>query len=256
MISRRGFLEGALAALALAPCAHARPGKVRGCCILPARAAAFDVAGNAPAPAEPDLDGLFASLTLDSGHGEAFEKALGSLLVMMSATFRVTPDFAFFDDRASPNALAVNRGWTAGREGTVAFGLNLLRQHLFLDPQGASAAAIAAHEFGHIFQYKSGFYDAIDRSGLPQHAPELHADYLAGAFLRRLVSERPEFPVIRVGQAWEAMGVSDFSNPGTHGTAKARLESIQAGYAEAGAHEGRDATRAAADGMRHLRRTL
>lgn len=256
--SRRRVLEGALAVIAAGlPCcgASARPPAI-GCAILPDRRPSFAVnARNAPAPALA-VDDLFATMTRNSGKGEAFERALGELLVIMARAYRVRPGFGFFDDARSPNAVAVNTAWVEGTEGTVGFGMRLLDQHLFLDPEGASVAAICAHEFAHIFQFKSGDFDALGRSGLPAHATELHADYLAGALLQRLVQERPDFPLVRVGQAWERMGASDFSNPGTHGRTEERLAAIQRGFFDAEGHGGSDMRRGAADGVRYLRSAL
>src|SRR6185369_17756324 len=125
-----------------------------------------------------------------SGLGRDFERELGHVLSGLSRLFQVNPGFGFYDDTASMNAFAINRRKIAGTRGTVAFGRHLLSEEMDVDPYGISVAAISAHEFAHIYQYSSGFYDRIKSEQKP-FCVELHADYLAGFFLRYFKDERP-----------------------------------------------------------------
>jgi len=238
MFDRREFLLVAISGLAqCAICrgAHATFEGQLGCCILPNSGGDFAISyGNQPQQ-EPTIDDFLATMTTQSGLGKDFERDLGRVLSGLSKLFHVTPGFGFYDDSISKNAFAINKRKILGTKGTVAFGHQLLSEQMAIDENGISMAAICAHEFGHIYQYTSGFYDRITES-LPSYCVELHADYLAGIFLRYFKDERPNVNVETAGIAWEEMGSADFINPGSHGTQKQRLSSIEQGFKDAADH--------------------
>jgi hypothetical protein len=94
----------------------------------------------------------------------------------------------------------------------------------------AHIAAICAHEFGHICQYKQNTIPRL-KAGYPtSKRVELHADYLAGAFagLRKL--QRASFPAAVVALAQYNVGDHQTSNPDHHGTPDERGQAVVEGF--------------------------
>jgi hypothetical protein len=250
---RRGLLTGLAATAALLaarPVGAAGFRSMAGCTIAPS-----DFAGvrfNMPEKEEPPaaFDPKSSPIIGSSGRGPAFDRALGRVLLRTSRVFEVTPGFGFFDDSAGMNALASRYTRIAGTWGTVVFGLDMLGHQLGKRDGDITVAAICAHEFGHIFQYRYGDYERL-QSRLPGYCTELHADFLAGYFLRLLREERQSIGVQGVGRAWEQLGSSDFNRPGTHGTSKQRIAAIEEGYFFA--ENGEDIDGAAAAAWDHVR---
>lgn len=244
--SRRGLIASAAASLALS-----RPldlnaqgraeGHAQGCCIQPDAQALYHVRIGANRRATRlGQDDILRLLSLESGVSARFERGLGEVLAMAARIFRQRPGFGFYDDGAAPNAYAIDTTAIERTAGTVAFGRTMLRSQLALDGAGVSVAAICAHEFAHILQFKTHWSYRLLRD-YPGYCRELHADYLAGYFLRWFEEDRPAISLQGVGRAWEDMGPSEFTDALTHGTAAMRLASIQQGYF--------DAPRLGADGV-------
>ena len=238
LYGRRDFIRYAsgMAVLLHSLPAHAGGEAVRGCCIVPENAdAAYQElfsrrSAEANGPPTPIAQGPWRRrLSVDSGISRRFERQLGPVLVDMSNEFGVTPGFGFYDDDDSPNAMAIDHAVVRTTNGMIAFGRRLLSEQLAIDGQGISVAAICAHEFAHIYQYRSGFYDQI-RKANPRHILELQADFLAGVYLNHFEERRPNISLQGVGRAWEEMGETRFTKRSTHGTTEMRLDSIQAGY--------------------------
>jgi hypothetical protein len=158
---------------------------------------------------------------------------LGRALLRLANEFEVYPGFSFFDDSDSENALATRETKIPGTKGTVIFGVNLFRDalHNFHD-QGVAVIAVCAHEFGHIFQYKSGFYDKLTTGEGAQTVKlvELHADYLAGYYLAGRKSAYPDLDLQGAGALFESLGDTKFNNPAHHGTSAQRVAAIEAGF--------------------------
>lgn len=253
--SRRDFIR---IAAGLCVAAHGLPanasdtGGARGCCIVPANAdSAYRDLFNAP-PSEAAQSPWRRRLSTDSGVSRAFERQFGGVLADISRHFEVVPGFSFYDDEDSPNAVAIDKAVIRTTKGTVAFGRRLLREQLAIDSQGISVAAISAHEFAHIFQYQSGFFERIERA-YPRHIIELQADFLAGVYLRHFEQDRRNLSLQGVGRAWEEMGETRFTKQSTHGTTAMRLDSIQAGYFWRRDHSDERLYRAASAGLDHVR---
>src|SRR5690606_8445367 len=86
-----------------------------------------------------------------------FDRALGRALVRLSALFGERPGFGFVDDSGAPNAYASRETKVSGTWGTVLFGQTLFHELLNRhDDRGIAVLAVAAHEFGHIAQFRSG----------------------------------------------------------------------------------------------------
>lgn len=133
----------------------------------------------------------------------------------MEDFFEVDVSFSTFDDGQNPNAYAL---WTEPGDGKVVFGESLLLHYLIEGESGKwSILSIMAHEYGHILQRERG----IELEG---RALELHADFLAGYYLGKML------PGSLREQARSVMAASFFdfgdywrSSPGHHGTPQERM---------------------------------
>lgn len=208
-----------------------------GCFIQPLNQQVDSIRRNPELGEADGNESMLASLSRDSYQSENFDRELGVVLTEMVRHFDVKPGVGFWDDEIQPNAWFVPESWWPGTRGTIGIGRRLIRQHLSLDDQASSIVAICAHEFSHAYQQFSPYRDTIEQSPLGFSGLELHADYLAGTFIRRIRKERPGFPLYRVGEAWLAMRTAGFADASTHGSPRQRLRFIEQGYAEAEAQE-------------------
>jgi hypothetical protein len=227
-----------------------------GCCIAPADFGRVQVYNLPPGQQIKKYDARTDPIIGWSGRGKDFDEALGEVLVMLSQTFRVNPGFGFYDDSGSMNALATQVSRVEGTRDLVVFGRTMLNHLLSLPRDGESAVvAVCAHEFGHIYQYASVYYNRLQNT-LPRHCPcvELHADFLAGYFLYQFERERPVIGLQGVGDAWETMGSSDFNRSSSHGTSRQRIAAIEGGYSFA-RDSGGSLAEAARAAYEHVQRT-
>jgi len=140
-------------------------------------------------------------------------------------TFQLSPRVFYMIDQ-SPNALATPEVANAfGPDGTVLLGRNLLTEQLTRDPTGATVVAVMAHEFGHLAQFKRGGVNANE----PARRMELHADFMAGWYLRLRgqYSWTNLMPALRI---FFDLGDYQFNSPQHHGTPAERLSAAQAGF--------------------------
>jgi hypothetical protein len=164
--------------------------------------------------------------------------------------FGVNPGISYYDDGAQPNALAIPTAilpvpadiddlgplaeFLLRWDGIILLGVNLFKQEMVLQGAGPNLplAAIVAHEFGHIMQYKAG----MSPEGPWQM--ELHADFMAGWYLGRvrflaeggfITSEAPESLKVSVKKFFE-IGDYAFNDPLHHGTPEERSRMVQTGY--------------------------
>jgi hypothetical protein len=103
----------------------------------------------------PDGGSGYKNITRTTGNRD-IDVALDKAISRLSADFHVTPGFGFFDDSASPNAFAMDRGIFPGTSQTVLFGSTCYSQWMDYDPSGVTIIAVIAHEFGHVMQFASG----------------------------------------------------------------------------------------------------
>lgn len=158
----------------------------------------------------------------------ALDRALARSLANISRTFDVLPGFSYYDDSGNANALATSEVLLGNTDGTVLFGLAMLRDMLARPRHGdASIVAICAHEFGHILSYKNGMIHELNPPGNGPFRGEQFADYMAGYFAgtRKLVS--PSYPAVAF-----AVTQRDFGG-GDHGTGDQRGNAVQRGFVDA-----------------------
>lgn len=188
------------------------------------------------------------------GHSqnEKFDRALGRVLVEISREFHVRPGFCYYDDGASKNAGAAPVDRVPNTHGTVIFGLGLLADVLAISDGDIAVLAICAHEFAHIYQFETGEIQHLEQT-LPFFCSELHADFMAGYFLRLFRDQHPSIGVQGVGRQFESMGSSDYMQSDFHGTKKQRVTAIEAGYSYAD-RNGRNVEAAAEEAYDHVSR--
>jgi hypothetical protein len=202
---------------------------------------------------------LSPSLTSQAPAGEAaalssaqlasFDKALKSnVLGPLTHVFELTPpDFRYYDDGNAPNAMA--SADDTGANTAVLVGQNLL-QHMLAQGGGDYAVmAVCAHEFGHLKQYQSAVQRRI-ASELPCYCIELHADFLAGFFIRRFKASFSGADIQRIGRVWQSWPTTSC----THGSNVQRTEAIEAGFNFAGPQAQRSIGEAVEFGVKYLRK--
>lgn len=218
-LSRREVILVALAALQM----EARPTCAQG---LRSSAGCF-VAYNAPpqgsSTADP-CDGL-----INTSGDEQFDQELRRGRDQIESEFEVRPRFYYY---SGGNAWASSKRCDKGSDGTVRFGLELLREVQMIRHSMAAALAICAHEYAHIYQF--GHIELYRRlqNNLPSFCRELHADFMAGYFLRLYRNVNPSINEEVVRQQFESMGgsMSDYIPEDFHGTKQQRCKAVVAGY--------------------------
>lgn len=160
-----------------------------------------------------------------------FDLALAMTLAKISDILGATPGFAYYDDYDGLNAYATPRVRLNGADGTVLFGQRLLvRLMSGADNPDLSVAAVCAHEFGHILQYKHRL-DEIVGAGQPTvKRIELQADFFAGYFAGVRKLDRPSFPAAVFAQTQFNFGDNMVNNKGHHGTPDERAAAIVKGF--------------------------
>ena len=164
-----------------------------------------------------------------SGNSD-LDRSISLELTHVAESFKVLPGFGFYDDSDSPNAFALDEDVIANTKGTVIFGKQLLSDELASPWGGLAVAGFIAHEFGHIFQYQSKFYDLLTQSQTTDRLLELHADYLAGYYLGLKRLRSGEMDIKAFLDSLYLSGDTDFNSPDHHGTPMEREQVMLAGY--------------------------
>jgi len=171
---------------------------------------------------------------------QVFAREINGFMIPL---FRHSPACCFYRDDDSPNAFATPERLRGDGQGTVGFGVALMRSLLTKFSRGAwsstgdhAAVAIFAHEFGHIVQFFNGF--PMVRGKLP----ELHADYMAGWYtgtraLQLYGYQQVDFGVI--SRQMYDIGDFEFTDPGHHGTPQERVQTYLSGVSLAVQTHGR-----------------
>lgn len=138
----------------------------------------------------------------------------------IESVFNVEADLYIYNDYSSPNAYASN---SSRADGKIAFGINMLTQYLWrMDKGKAAVAAVLAHEYGHVLQLAYN-------SKLNWKYRELHADFLAGYYLRTKAYVTYQ-DLNNFAKVFFDLGDDNFWSEGHHGTNTERLNAFKAGY--------------------------
>jgi putative neutral zinc metallopeptidase len=160
-----------------------------------------------------------------------FDFALAQTLAKLSDVLTVLPGFAYYDDYDGANAYATKTIRLQNADGTVLFGRRLLKR-LLATPESpdAAVAAVCAHEFGHILQYKRGL-DRVVGDGQPTvKRIELQADFFAGFFAGTRKRERGDFPAAIFALTQFNSGDNMIEDSQHHGTQEERGAAISRGF--------------------------
>ena len=160
-----------------------------------------------------------------------FDLALAQTLSLISDVFQVTPGFAYYDDYDGLNAYATARTRLNGASGTVLFGkgmLELLRGGQ--ENRDVSVAAVCAHEFGHILQFRHGLTNQLQSGQSTTKRAELQADFFAGYFAGVRKHQKPSFPAAVFAMTFYKFGDTNFNKPSHHGTSDERAAALSYGF--------------------------
>lgn len=152
------------------------------------------------------------------------DRALAQSLAMISRSFGVLPAFSYYDDSGQPNAKATPEAKLDRADGTVLFGITLLRQLLTGQRPDAAILSVCAHEFGHIASYKNGMIAQLAPVPNEPFRAEQFADYMAGYFAGLRKKESPQFPAVVFATTQRKFGGGD------HGTGIQRGEAVEKGF--------------------------
>jgi hypothetical protein len=170
---------------------------------------------------------------LTSSGDTDLDRSMSLELSHISDSFTVLPGFGFYDegDSRHANAFAINQTIIPNTEGTVVFGKHLLSAELTKHSWGGIAVAgIMAHEFAHIYQYQTSFYQLLTQSQQTHKLLELHADYLAGYYLGLKRLRSGEIDIKAFLDSLYLRGDMDFNSPTHHGTPMQRKQVMLDGY--------------------------
>ncbi|MBV8186367.1 MAG: hypothetical protein JOY64_27840 [Alphaproteobacteria bacterium] len=249
-LNRRLMLGTALAAFA-APFGAAMPasaqqaGAVGACPLCQRLGAPFGVNAGAK--------GSYVKVARSSGDAET-DRFLGVALGRLAETFHVSPGFAFYDDSASPNAVAVRETLVGNGPGSVLMGMHLFGQLMArVRDGGITVISVCAHEFGHIYQMQAGYEEKLGELDRTNRPFELHADFLAGYYLALRKAEHRELDLSAVGGVLHALGDTAFNSREHHGTPQERVAALAAGF-KFGTEGRHDVSEAAKAGFLLIRR--
>ncbi|MCW5686713.1 MAG: metalloprotease [Pseudolabrys sp.] len=160
-----------------------------------------------------------------------FDFALAQTLAKISNLLDATPGFAYYDDYDGMNAFASPRVRLSNADGTVLFGQNLLKRLMQgNDHPELGVAAVCAHEFGHILQYKRGLTQIVGAGQPTVKRVELQADFFAGYFAGTRKREKPDFPAAVFAMTQYNFGDNMINHPSHHGTPNERAAAIVRGF--------------------------
>jgi hypothetical protein len=160
-----------------------------------------------------------------------FDRALANTLARISDLLQVLPGFTYFDDHDGMNAYATNRVRMQRPDGTVLMGQRMLARLMRMpEAPDACVAAVCAHEFGHILQYKTGIDRQLKQGQRTVKRAELNADWFAGYFAGSRKRERASFPHEVFAKTQFVFGDTDMNDPDHHGTPPQRAQAVLAGF--------------------------
>ena len=158
------------------------------------------------------------------------ELGISSILNAVGMVTNLKISASFYEDDVWPNAMASYRT-NQGFDGEILIGWSLVSRVLD-EPDGSFyLAAILAHESSHIVQLKHDMCAALLCDTLARI--ELHADFLAGAILRRAGVPIPQGAEKLIVSNWRKLGDTEYGNFNHHGTPEQRLACLTEGFRSA-----------------------
>jgi hypothetical protein len=168
---------------------------------------------------------------LESRSGNSMlDFALAQALGHLATVFGVLPAFSYYHERVEGdhNALATRASDLGRADGTVLFGLGMLRMLLDISAKpDAAIVAVCAHEFGHIVAIKRGEIDKLAPDAANPFSAEQHADFISGFYAGLRARARDDFPALFFATTMRMLGGD---TRGTHGTHAERGAAVAAGF--------------------------
>jgi hypothetical protein len=159
------------------------------------------------------------------------DRAFDAALYRLAQTFSIFPGFGFFDDEPdATNAFAMGKSIIPGTDGTVAFGHHHFKKWLTFDPSGVAVIATAAHEWAHVWMFRSGRFDALLAGQPTVKRAELHADAMAGFYLGLRKKDNPNASLWAAGDKFRQIGDYETRQRDHHGTPAERVAAAEAGF--------------------------
>jgi hypothetical protein len=230
MISRRSFIAGSIGSTIAAYCpvcsAVSLSKKSVGCFLAPED---FDAIESRATRSTAFASGSEA-IIWKSGDNN-FDLALAQSLAKIANAFEILPGFAFYDDEDSPNAYATPRTNLDKADGSVFFGLNLLKESMaYKEAPEVAVATICAHEFAHILQYKHGLIAVVNANQRTVKNSELQADYFAGYFTGLRKRDLPTYSAAVAALTQFKFGDTSVTGRDHHGTHAERGAAVARGF--------------------------
>jgi len=163
-------------------------------------------------------------------HNVDIDRALDRALKRVSDTFGVLPGFGFYDDYDGENAWATPKVLLQRTDGTVLFGDRMFASLMRFDPDGGAVMWTAAHEFGHIWLFRSGQEGRLLAGQTTVRRVELHADFLAGYYLGIRKREQPSVSLFNAGHDIWRSGDTLYNDARHHGTPDERVAAAEEGF--------------------------
>ena len=170
-------------------------------------------------------------------HNDVLDHQLPSEYDKVKRIFEVQAGLRFIDDDDAPNAYAMPKSTDQHindeRDGTVLLGRTLLSKELQIRG-GSTVSGIMAHEFGHIRQYvnQKRLYTDLTTNQPTQKLAELHADYMAGYYLRyKHETSNNSMDIAAFKNFIYEMGDYAFNDHTHHGTPSDRERAVDGGWA-------------------------
>jgi hypothetical protein len=162
---------------------------------------------------------------------ENLDRSLGRALVRLSSIFGERPGFGFIDDRDGPNAYASPETKVPGTWGTVLYGQTLFQDLIRRNSdKGMAVLAVAAHEFGHVAQFRSRVDETLMQGQSTVKLVELHADFLSGYFLGLRKRDDSSVSVWAAGKTFYEIGDYQYNDRNHHGTPDERVTAAEEGF--------------------------
>lgn len=176
-----------------------------------------------------DLPAIVRSRSRTTGDRNLNQR-LDAALQRLAKTFDVWPQVGFYDDGKQPNAMAIWYEEDGKRRYAVVFGRTYFTRLFDYDPSGITFLQTAAHEFAHVWMYKSGQLDTLLAGRPTVKRAELHADYLSGYYLGLRKRDNPGAKFRSAGMKRWQSGDMLIQNQHHHGTPEQRLAAAEAGF--------------------------
>jgi hypothetical protein len=158
------------------------------------------------------------------------ELGIGSMLNAVNRVTALKMSASFYEDDVWPNAMATIAVRT-GFDGELLIGWSLVSRILEEPNSSFYLAAILAHESGHIVQLRNNMCASLMCQTVVRL--ELHADFIAGAILRRAGVPISESAEKLLASNWRKLGDTEYGNFNHHGTPEQRLLCLTQGFQSA-----------------------